>query len=178
MRRGAWKPSFLRLDVTARRPESGGTRDKTQLHPRRTQGVLPFESASEPPDYPRFLLARLLRRQHLQSQNRTSSQRRLKRSHENSGFSRPSLGHALRQLHAARSQNRRRTTQTRVAQREPFETQHLSYQRKFRMRGEMMLQTFNIRKFKEDDLQSVMNINRDTLPENYTDYFFLRPYQR
>ena len=41
-----------------------------------------------------------------------------------------------------------------------------------------MLQTFNIRKFKEDDLQSVMNINRDTLPENYTDYFFLDLYER
>ena len=41
-----------------------------------------------------------------------------------------------------------------------------------------MLQTFNIRKFKENDLQSVMNINRDTLPENYTDYFFLDLYER
>ena len=41
-----------------------------------------------------------------------------------------------------------------------------------------MLQTFNIRKFKEDDLQSVMNINRDTLPENYTDYFFRDLYER
>jgi ribosomal-protein-alanine N-acetyltransferase len=41
-----------------------------------------------------------------------------------------------------------------------------------------MLQTFNIRKFKEDDLQSVMNINRGTLPENYTDYFFLDLYER
>jgi ribosomal-protein-alanine N-acetyltransferase len=41
-----------------------------------------------------------------------------------------------------------------------------------------MLQTFNIRKFKEDDLQSVMDINRETLPENYTDYFFLDLYER
>src|SRR3990170_6139818 len=41
-----------------------------------------------------------------------------------------------------------------------------------------MLQTFNIRKFKEADLQSVMNINRETLPENYTDYFFLDLYER
>ena len=41
-----------------------------------------------------------------------------------------------------------------------------------------MLQTFNIRKFKENDLQSVININRETLPENYTDYFFLDLYER
>ena len=46
------------------------------------------------------------------------------------------------------------------------------------MRGEMMLQTFNIRKFKEDDLQSVIDINRETLPENYTDYFFLDLFER
>jgi len=42
----------------------------------------------------------------------------------------------------------------------------------------MMLQTFTIRKFKEDDLQSVIEINRETLPENYTDYFFLDLYER
>jgi [ribosomal protein S18]-alanine N-acetyltransferase len=42
----------------------------------------------------------------------------------------------------------------------------------------MMLQTFTIRKFKENDLQSVMEINRETLPENYTDYFFLDLYER
>ncbi len=41
-----------------------------------------------------------------------------------------------------------------------------------------MLQTFTIRKFKENDLQSVMEINRETLPENYTDYFFLDLYER
>ncbi len=41
-----------------------------------------------------------------------------------------------------------------------------------------MLQTFNIRKFKEGDLQSVMDINRETLPENYTDYFFLDLHER
>ncbi len=41
-----------------------------------------------------------------------------------------------------------------------------------------MLQTFTIRKFKEDDLQNVMEINRETLPENYTDYFFLDLYER
>jgi len=42
----------------------------------------------------------------------------------------------------------------------------------------MMLQTFTIRKFKEEDLQSVIEINRETLPENYTDYFFLDLYER
>jgi len=36
-----------------------------------------------------------------------------------------------------------------------------------------MLQTFNLRKFAPNDLQSVMQINRETLPENYTDYFFM-----
>jgi len=41
-----------------------------------------------------------------------------------------------------------------------------------------MLQTFNIRKFKPDDLQTVMQINRETLPENYTDYFFMDLYER
>jgi len=41
-----------------------------------------------------------------------------------------------------------------------------------------MLQTFNIRKFREGDLQSVMQINRETLPENYTDYFFLDLFER
>ncbi|HLC00025.1 MAG TPA: N-acetyltransferase [Candidatus Bathyarchaeia archaeon] len=41
-----------------------------------------------------------------------------------------------------------------------------------------MLQTFNIRKFEEDDLQSVIDINRETLPENYTDYFFLDLFER
>lgn len=41
-----------------------------------------------------------------------------------------------------------------------------------------MLQTFNIRKFKPDDLQAVMNINRAALPENYTDYFFMDLHER
>jgi ribosomal-protein-alanine N-acetyltransferase len=41
-----------------------------------------------------------------------------------------------------------------------------------------MLQTFKIRKFAPNDLQSVMNINRAALPENYTDYFFMDLYER
>lgn len=41
-----------------------------------------------------------------------------------------------------------------------------------------MQQTFALRKFKPDDLQSVMQINRLCLPENYTDYFFIDLYQR
>src|SRR3989304_1517244 len=41
-----------------------------------------------------------------------------------------------------------------------------------------MLQTFNLRKFMPDDLQSVMQINRETLPENYTDYFFMDLHER
>jgi len=41
-----------------------------------------------------------------------------------------------------------------------------------------MQQTFKLRKFKPDDLQSVMNINRVCLPENYTDMFFMDLYQR
>jgi ribosomal-protein-alanine N-acetyltransferase len=41
-----------------------------------------------------------------------------------------------------------------------------------------MLQTYNIRKFEPNDLQSVMQINRETLPENYTDYFFIDLHQR
>jgi len=41
-----------------------------------------------------------------------------------------------------------------------------------------MQQTFRLRKFKPDDLQSVMQINRLCLPENYTDYFFIDLYQR
>jgi ribosomal-protein-alanine N-acetyltransferase len=36
-----------------------------------------------------------------------------------------------------------------------------------------MLETFKLRKFAPDDLQAVMQINRETLPENYTDYFFI-----
>ena len=41
-----------------------------------------------------------------------------------------------------------------------------------------MQQTFVIRKFKMDDLQDVMRINRVCLPENYTDSFFVDLYQR
>ena len=36
-----------------------------------------------------------------------------------------------------------------------------------------MQQTFKLRKFKPDDLQSVMQINRYCLPENYMDFFFM-----
>ena len=41
-----------------------------------------------------------------------------------------------------------------------------------------MQQTFTLRKFKPDDLQSVMQINRVCLPENYTDMFFVDLHQR
>ncbi len=41
-----------------------------------------------------------------------------------------------------------------------------------------MLQTFKIRKFIPNDLQAVMKINRDALPENYTDYFFIDLHER
>jgi ribosomal-protein-alanine N-acetyltransferase len=41
-----------------------------------------------------------------------------------------------------------------------------------------MLQTFRLRKFAPNDLQNVMRINRETLPENYTDYFFMDLYER
>jgi ribosomal-protein-alanine N-acetyltransferase len=41
-----------------------------------------------------------------------------------------------------------------------------------------LLQTFRLRKFNPNDLQSVMRINRETLPENYTDYFFMDLYER
>jgi len=41
-----------------------------------------------------------------------------------------------------------------------------------------MQQTFKLRKFKPDDLQSVMQINRVCLPENYTDFFFIDLHQR
>ncbi len=44
--------------------------------------------------------------------------------------------------------------------------------------GDRMQQTYNLRKFVKDDLQSVMNINRACLPENYTDYFFVDLHQR
>jgi ribosomal-protein-alanine N-acetyltransferase len=41
-----------------------------------------------------------------------------------------------------------------------------------------MQQTFKLRKFKPDDLQSVMQINRFCLPENYMDFFFMDLHQR
>jgi len=41
-----------------------------------------------------------------------------------------------------------------------------------------MQQTFKLRKFTPDDLQSVMQINRICLPENYTDFFFIDLHQR
>jgi len=41
-----------------------------------------------------------------------------------------------------------------------------------------MQQTFKLRKFVPDDLQSVMNINRVCLPENYSDFFFMDLHQR
>jgi ribosomal-protein-alanine N-acetyltransferase len=41
-----------------------------------------------------------------------------------------------------------------------------------------MQQTFKLRKFTPDDLQSVMQINRLCLPENYTDFFFIDLQQR
>jgi len=41
-----------------------------------------------------------------------------------------------------------------------------------------MQQTFRLRKFKPDDLQSVMRINRFCLPENYMDFFFMDLHKR
>lgn len=41
-----------------------------------------------------------------------------------------------------------------------------------------MQETFKLRKFKPDDLQSVMQINRLCLPENYMDFFFMDLHQR
>lgn len=41
-----------------------------------------------------------------------------------------------------------------------------------------MQQTFKLRKFMPDDLQSVLQINRVCLPENYTDVFFIDLHQR
>jgi ribosomal-protein-alanine N-acetyltransferase len=41
-----------------------------------------------------------------------------------------------------------------------------------------MLETFKLRKLTPDDLQSVMQINRVCLPENYTDFFFMDLHQR
>ena len=41
-----------------------------------------------------------------------------------------------------------------------------------------MQQTFKLRKFTPDDLQSVMQINRACLPENYMDFFFIDLHRR
>jgi len=41
-----------------------------------------------------------------------------------------------------------------------------------------MLETFKLRKFTPNDLQSVIQINRETLPENYSDYFFMDLFER
>lgn len=41
-----------------------------------------------------------------------------------------------------------------------------------------MLETYNLRKFSLNDLQSVIQINRVCLPENYTDFFFVDLFQR
>ncbi|MCW4005787.1 MAG: GNAT family N-acetyltransferase [Candidatus Bathyarchaeota archaeon] len=41
-----------------------------------------------------------------------------------------------------------------------------------------MQQVFKLRKFKPDDLQAVMRINRFCLPENYTDMFFMDLHKR
>ncbi|MCW4009395.1 MAG: GNAT family N-acetyltransferase [Candidatus Bathyarchaeota archaeon] len=41
-----------------------------------------------------------------------------------------------------------------------------------------MQETFTLRKFKPDDLQKVMRINRVCLPENYTDMFFMDLHER
>jgi len=41
-----------------------------------------------------------------------------------------------------------------------------------------MAEGFKLRKFVPDDLQSVMQINRVCLPENYTDFFFIDLHQR
>jgi ribosomal-protein-alanine N-acetyltransferase len=41
-----------------------------------------------------------------------------------------------------------------------------------------MQQTFKLRKFEPNDLQSVIQINRVCLPENYTDLFFIDLHER
>lgn len=41
-----------------------------------------------------------------------------------------------------------------------------------------MQKTFELRKFAMSDLQSVIQINRICLPENYTDFFFIDLHQR
>lgn len=41
-----------------------------------------------------------------------------------------------------------------------------------------MQQTFKLRKFKTDDLERIIYINRTCLPENYSDYFFVDLHRR
>lgn len=41
-----------------------------------------------------------------------------------------------------------------------------------------MQNTFSLRKFTTSDLESVTRINRECLPENYTDFFFVDLYRR
>ncbi len=41
-----------------------------------------------------------------------------------------------------------------------------------------MQQAFRLRKFESEDLQTVMQINRVCLPENYSDFFFIDLYRR
>jgi [ribosomal protein S18]-alanine N-acetyltransferase len=41
-----------------------------------------------------------------------------------------------------------------------------------------MQETYNLRKFQQDDLQDVIQINRVCLPENYTDMFFVDLHER
>jgi ribosomal-protein-alanine N-acetyltransferase len=41
-----------------------------------------------------------------------------------------------------------------------------------------LLETYTLRKFSLNDLQSVMQINRVCLPENYTDFFFVDLFHR
>jgi ribosomal-protein-alanine N-acetyltransferase len=44
--------------------------------------------------------------------------------------------------------------------------------------GGALQETYVVRKFNVNDLQSVMQINHSCLPENYTDYFFVDLFRR
>lgn len=46
------------------------------------------------------------------------------------------------------------------------------------MRAENLAGAFEVRKFALEDLGSVVRINRDCLPENYTEYFFVDLFKR
>ena len=67
-----------------------------------------LKSPTKPPNHNSIITTRLLRHQHIQTQNITSSQRRPSRSLQNSRFSSTSLGDASRQLHFASVQDPRR----------------------------------------------------------------------